>query len=260
MNSQPPKAHYFQSSSLLGTKIDAVNLQLATEYINSCIIHKHNCYVCVTPAHAVMDAYHSVDLRKIYNASGLSTPDGMAVVWYLRWKGYRTVERVYGPDLMLAVCQHSISSGYRHYFYGGDPCVTERLVANLQQRFPGLQVAGCWSPPFRPLSAEEQQADIERINVSAADIVWVGLGSPKQEIWMHAHRQQLDSPVLIGVGAAFDFLSGNKKQAPKWMQRNGLEWLFRLSTEPRRLWKRYIQYPLFILLVLGQETGILKFD
>jgi len=162
---------------------------------------------------------------------------------------------------MLAVCQYGIKKGYRHYFYGAAPGVAEKLAASLQERFPGLTVVGIESPPFRELSPVEDQEMVERIRSTRPYIVWVGIGSPRQERWMSDHLERLDVPVLVGVGAAFDFLSGNKPQAPRWVQRSGLEWLFRLVNEPRRLWKRYILgYPVFIWRVLLQQLGLLHFD
>jgi N-acetylglucosaminyldiphosphoundecaprenol N-acetyl-beta-D-mannosaminyltransferase len=158
---------------------------------------------------------------------------------------------------MLALCERSVGRGYRHFFYGGAEGVPERLAASLQQRFPGLLVVGTYSPPFRPLTSEEDVQVVQMINEAAPDVVWVGLGSPKQDQWMAAHVGQLAAPVLIGVGAAFDFHAGRKKQAPLWMQRSGLEWLFRLLTEPRRLWRRYlISNPKFVFLVLAQVLGL----
>jgi N-acetylglucosaminyldiphosphoundecaprenol N-acetyl-beta-D-mannosaminyltransferase len=166
------------------------------------------------------------------------------------------VERVYGPDLMLAVCENSLKQGYRHFFYGGAPGVPERLAIQLRTRFDGLQVSGVYSPPFRPLTPEEDKAVVERINATRSDILWVGLSTPKQERWMAEHVRQLNTPVIIGVGAAFDFLAGLKRQAPRWMQSSGLEWCFRLLTEPRRLGRRYlINNPWFLWLILLQLLG-----
>jgi N-acetylglucosaminyldiphosphoundecaprenol N-acetyl-beta-D-mannosaminyltransferase len=245
--------------NLLGVQVSAINMQEALEIIQGWIERGEQQYVCVVPAHSIMDAYHQPELRPLFNAAGLCTPDGMGVVWLLKWYGYPHVSRVYGPDLMLAVCERSLSKGWSHFFYGGAPGIAERLVECLQARLPGLQVAGVFCPPFGELSVAEERQVVEQINASAADIVWVGISSPKQERWMAKHRQSLQAPVLIGVGAAFDFLSGAKPQAPRWMQRNGFEWLYRFIHEPRRLWRRYIQYPLFIILIAAQRMGILRF-
>ena len=218
-------------------------------------------YVCVTPAHAVMECYAHPELRAIYNASGLTTPDGMAIVWWLRWHKQGHVGRVYGPDLLQAVCRQSLKTGYKHFFYGGAPGVVNDLEIRLKERYPGLQVVGIYSPPFRSLTREEDRQATEMIIQSGADIVWVGIGSPRQEEWMSSHLEVIGAPVLVGVGAAFDFLSGRKRQAPLWVQRSGFEWLFRLFTEPGRLWRRYVLgYPRFVVLVLLQQFGLIHFD
>lgn len=245
--------------SLLGVQISAINMQQALGSIQDWIERGERQYVCVVPAHSIMDAYQQPELRPLFNAAGLCTPDGMGVVWLLKWYGYPHVSRVYGPDLMLAVCERSITKGWSHFFYGGAPGIAAQLAKCLQARFPGLQVAGAYCPPFSELSIVEEQQVIELINTSGADIVWVGISSPKQERWMAKHRASLQAPVLIGVGAAFDFLSGAKPQAPRWVQRSGFEWLYRFIREPRRLWRRYIQYPRFILLIVAQRLGILRF-
>jgi N-acetylglucosaminyldiphosphoundecaprenol N-acetyl-beta-D-mannosaminyltransferase len=159
------------------------------------------------------------------------------------WAGRRAgagISRVYGPDLMDAVLHKAVEAGWSSYFLGGSEDVLTKLVATLGARYPGLAVAGHESPPFRPLSEEEDAAIVDRINAAAPDIVWVGLGTPKQERFMASHREQLHAPILVGVGAAFDLVAGTLPQAPQWMQRNGLEWAFRLGAEPRRLWRRYL--------------------
>ncbi len=249
----------YERFNLLGVQVSAINMQQALEKIREWIERGERQYVCVVPAHSIMDAYRQPELRPLFNAAGLCTPDGMGVVWLLKWYGYPHVSRVYGPDLMLAVCEQSVDEGWSHFFYGGAPGIAERLAECLQARFPGLQVAGAYCPPFGELSIEEEYQVVELINSSGADVVWVGISSPKQERWMAKQRQSLHAPVLIGVGAAFDFLSGAKPQAPRWVQRSGFEWLYRFIREPRRLWRRYIQYPLFIVLIVAQRLGILRF-
>jgi len=247
-------------ANIIGVFVSAINMDQAIDRISKWIAARDPHYICVTPAHSVMAVYQNPELRPIFNQSGMTTPDGMAIVWLLRLMGHNHVSRVYGPDLMHALCQRSLEHGFRHYFYGSSPEVLKALEENLRQAYPGLAVAGHYSPPFGPVSAEEGKQIEEHIRTASPDILWVGISSPKQELWMAEHVSRLDVPVLIGVGAAFDFLSGKKKQAPSWMQRVGLEWFFRLLTEPRRLWRRYAQYPLFILLLLAQATGLKKFD
>jgi N-acetylglucosaminyldiphosphoundecaprenol N-acetyl-beta-D-mannosaminyltransferase len=252
---KPPRVN------ILGVGVSAINMEIALELIDDWIAHQEPHYVCITPVHSVMDCQRDPQLRRIQNASGMTTPDGMPLVWLSRLHGHSHVDRVYGPDLMLALCERSVEKGYRHFFYGGAEGVPEQLAASLQSRFPGLQVVGTYAPPFRPLTTEEDEEIVQRISQFAPDIVWVGLGSPKQERWIASYVGRLAAPVLIGVGAAFDFHTGRKPQAPHWIQRSGLEWLFRLMTEPRRLWKRYlINNPLFIMLVLAQMLGLRQYS
>jgi N-acetylglucosaminyldiphosphoundecaprenol N-acetyl-beta-D-mannosaminyltransferase len=239
--------------------VSAIGMRQALETLASWIENRDPHYVTVTPAHAVMDAYEDSDLRRIFNASGMTTPDGMSIVWLLRLRGHRNVSRVYGPDLMLETCRAGLASGYRHFLYGGGEGVADALAGRLRAQFAGLSIVGTHTPPFRDLTDDEDRAIVERLNDARPDIVWVGLSTPKQERWMAAHLGRIGAPVMVGVGAAFDFLSGTKPQAPRWMQRSGLEWLFRLATEPRRLWPRYRQYPRFVLLAAAQVLGLKRF-
>jgi len=183
----------------------------------------------------------------------------MGTVWFLKALGHRQSGRVYGPDLLQAACVAGLAPGWRHFFLGGSPPVTEALVARLRRQHPGLQVAGIATPPFGEWGADEARTIMAMVNQAKADIVWVALGSPRQERWMAKHRDELNASLLIGVGAAFDFLAGAKTQAPCWLQRIGLEWLFRLLSEPRRLWRRYAQYPRFVWLALGQVLGLKRY-
>jgi exopolysaccharide biosynthesis WecB/TagA/CpsF family protein len=240
-------------ANILGVGVSAVDMAMTLRAIEGWIARREPHYICVTTVHGVMESQRDENLRRIHNAAGLVTPDGMPLVWLSRLMGFRHVERVYGPDLMLALCERSTAKGYRQFFYGGGPGVAEKLAVRLQSRFPGLKVAGTCSPPFRPLTAEEDRAVVERINAAQPDIVWVGISTPKQERWMAEHVGRLSAPVLVGVGAAFDFQAGLKRQAPRWMQKSGLEWLFRLLMEPRRLWRRYLlNNPWFLWLILRQ--------
>jgi N-acetylglucosaminyldiphosphoundecaprenol N-acetyl-beta-D-mannosaminyltransferase len=243
-------------ANILGVNVSAINMDQAVETIECWLTLGEQNYICVTPAHGVMDCQRDPELRWIFNHSGLTTPDGMSIVWLLKLKGYHHVNRVYGSDLLLAACERSLETGWRHFFYGGAPGVAQRLSARLVARFPRLQVAGAYMPPFRPITEDEDRAITNSINAAGPEIVWVGLSTPKQERWMAGHVGKLNAPVLVGIGAAFDFLSGSKPHAPRWIQRSGFEWLFRLATEPRRLWRRYIQYPYFLWLVLGQMLGL----
>ncbi|MFZ1890509.1 MAG: WecB/TagA/CpsF family glycosyltransferase [Candidatus Binataceae bacterium] len=240
-------------ANILGVGVSAINLPIALDTIEDWIARREPNYVCVTGVHGVMESHRSSELREIHNRAGLVTPDGMPLVWLSRLMGFPEVARVYGPDLMLAICERSIARGWRHFLYGGAPGVPELLGRKLSEQFAGIEIAGMYSPPFRPLSATEDQDIVGRINDSGADIVWVGLSTPKQERWMAAHRAALNVPVLVGCGAAFDFHAGLKAQAPRWIQRSGLEWMFRLLSEPRRLGPRYlVNNPLFVGLIIRQ--------
>jgi N-acetylglucosaminyldiphosphoundecaprenol N-acetyl-beta-D-mannosaminyltransferase len=247
--------------NILGIHLSAINMQMALEAFDTWITRRACHYVCVTGVHGVMESQNDASLRNALNGAGLVTPDGMPMVWVSRLRGYKHVSRVYGPDLMLAACERSLMTGWKHFLYGGMPGVPERLAQRLSERYPGVNIVGIYSPPFEPLSDEQELAIANKINDSGADIVWVGLGMPKQEKWMASHRDRLNIPVLVGVGAAFDFHSGNKLQAPRWMQRSGLEWTFRLATEPRRLWGRYFpNNPKFMLLTALQLLGLRRYD
>jgi N-acetylglucosaminyldiphosphoundecaprenol N-acetyl-beta-D-mannosaminyltransferase len=242
---------------VLGVQVSAVTMDQTLEVLDHWITAGLQRYVCVTGVHGVMESRRDERLRQIHNGAGLVTPDGMPLVWWSHLTGHRQTERVYGPDLLLSCCQRSVTTGYRHFFYGGGDGVAEKLVNRLTRRFPGLEVAGTYTPPFRPLTEAEDEEVVHRINEAAPDIVWVGLSTPKQEHWMADHVGRLHAPALIGIGAAFDFHAGLKPQAPRWMQRNGLEWLFRMSTEPRRLGKRYlVNNPAFIWLALQEAWRI----
>ncbi len=242
--------------NVLGVGVSHLNMTKALACIDGFIETQAHTYVCVAGVHGVMESQRDPMLKHIHNRAGLVTPDGMPLVWLGRLRGIRDMDRVYGPDLLLALCEHSVERGYRHFFLGGAEGVAARLAHRLQERFPGLQVAGTYTPPFRPLTLDEDASLAEAVGKSRADVVWVGLSTPKQERFMAEHVGRLSAPVMIGVGAAFDFHAGLKSQAPYWMQRSGLEWSFRLATEPRRLWKRYlVNNPMFVLMTLAQLLG-----
>jgi N-acetylglucosaminyldiphosphoundecaprenol N-acetyl-beta-D-mannosaminyltransferase len=246
--------------NILGVGVNLINMTAALNEIERWIASREPHYVCVTGVHGVMESWRDPGLRSIHNRAGLVTPDGMPLVWLGRLKGSSHVERV-GPDLMLAMCDRSIAFGYRHFLYGGTEKTLEALQTNLRRRFVGLNVVGAMAPPFRALTPEEDKQIVARIRSAAPDIVWVGLSTPKQERWMAEHVGELEVPVLVGVGAAFDFHAGIKRQAPLWMRSNGLEWFFRLVTEPRRLWHRYlVNNPMFIYLLLLQATGRISME
>lgn len=243
-------------ANVLDVGVSAIDMGMALERIEEWIARRERNYVCVTNVHAVMECQTDPALRDILNRAGLVTPDGMPLVWLSRAAGFSHVRRVCGPDLMLEVCRRSEETGWSHFLYGGTEICLDRLERRLRERFPALRIVGAFSPPFRELTLEEDAAIVERINASGADIVWVGLGCPKQERWIATHVGRVAAPVMAGVGAAFDFHAGLKRQAPRWMQRAGLEWLFRLSTEPRRLWYRYlIHNSTFVVTLAGRVVA-----
>jgi N-acetylglucosaminyldiphosphoundecaprenol N-acetyl-beta-D-mannosaminyltransferase len=245
----------FPRFDVLQIGISAITMPRAIEAIAGWIAAGDRQYVNVCTTDVVLRAHDDPRLADIIRSSGMATPDGMPLVWLGRLKGL-DVGRVYGPDLMLALCQHGLMAGWRHYFYGATEEVLRDLTARLTERFPQLQVAGVLAPPFRALTREEEAITVARINTARPDLVWVGIGTPKQDFWMAHFRARLDAPVLIAVGAAFNFHAGQVRQAPRWMMRAGLEWLFRLAMEPRRLWRRYlIGIPRFIWLVALDRMG-----
>ena len=225
---------------ICGVGVSAINLEKAADMIHEWIRSKYKAYVCVAPVSTIVDCQKDEIYRNIVNQADMVTPDGMPVVWVARSKGFREVSRTYGPDLMLLISDVGQQRGYRHYFYGGNQETCTLLFNTLKEKFPQINVVGHFSPEKVSLDYEEKKEVLDCINNAHADILWIGLGSPKQDYWMFHHRARLNVPVMIGVGAAFDFLSGQKKQAPRWMQKSGIEWLFRLCSEPKRLWKRYL--------------------
>jgi N-acetylglucosaminyldiphosphoundecaprenol N-acetyl-beta-D-mannosaminyltransferase len=245
--------------NVLGTGVSALSLDHACALVLSTRGQKHAGYVCCATAYNVNLARSDRELQLAYNRSFLTTPDGMPLVWLGR-SHHPEITRVYGPDLMLAVCDAGRAHGLTHYFYGGNEGVAEQLREKLTARFPGLQIVGTFTPPFRDLNTTELAALRADIAAKGPDIIWVGLSTPKQEKFMATHGATLATGLLIGVGAAFDFLSGRVPQAPRWMQRGGLEWLFRLGTEPARLWKRYLLHnPMFVLRTIAQKLGLKKY-
>ncbi len=246
--------------NVLGVGISVLNLSSALEAIATAVRERRKGYICVTGVHGVMEAQADAAFKKILNDAFLCTPDGMPMVWAGRLDGHAEMRRVYGPDLMLDVCAWSETSGAKHFFYGGADGVAELLAQKLKNKFPKLQVVGTYTPPFRALNEAELKALQEKVSVTRPDFFWVGLSTPKQEKFMAEFLPQLDATLMVGVGAAFDFHSGRVSQAPRWMQRSGLEWFYRLCSEPRRLWKRYLRNnPLFVLFFLLQKTGLKKF-
>jgi N-acetylglucosaminyldiphosphoundecaprenol N-acetyl-beta-D-mannosaminyltransferase len=245
------------SFAIVGIKISKTNYDLVVQQSGRWAHSSESRYICIANVHVLMEAYDSSYFRSVVNGADLVTPDGMPLVWMMRLKGIRHQERVYGPTLMLHVLEAAARENLSVGFYGGGPDVLHWLVERLQLRYEDLKVTFALSPPFEEVSPDEDAELVEKINGSGVRILFVGLGCPKQEIWMARHRGRVNA-VMLGVGAAFDFHAGAKPQAPAWMQTLGLEWLFRLSTEPRRLWKRYLYHnPRFLALAIADLLGLL---
>jgi N-acetylglucosaminyldiphosphoundecaprenol N-acetyl-beta-D-mannosaminyltransferase len=242
---------------VLGVGISCLTLESALEVVSGWIDRDQHQFVCVTGVHGVMECQKDPELLAIHNRSGLTTPDGMPMVWSARWAGRREVGRVYGPDFMDALLARAVERGWSSFFYGGGPGTAQRLAECLTARFPGLQIAGTWTPPFRPLTPQEDAEVVQLVNDSGAHLVWVGLSTPKQERWMAEHVGRLRANAILGVGAAFDIHAGSLPQAPRWMQRSGLEWAYRLFREPRRLWRRYLRNnPAFVMNILAHPPRL----
>jgi N-acetylglucosaminyldiphosphoundecaprenol N-acetyl-beta-D-mannosaminyltransferase len=236
------------ADAVLGIPLALVDYERTLDWIDAAIARGHRGYICVAATHTVVACQEDPELRSAVLGADLTVPDGQPLVWALRMLGHPLESRVYGPDLMEAACARAAATGKRFYLYGGrNPGALAQLARQLRLRYPGLKIVGGHAPPFRPLTPAEEDRVAAEINRSRADVVWVGIGVPKQEKWMARMRERLDAPVLIGVGAAFDFHAGLIPQAPAWLQRHGMEWAFRLAHEPRRLWRRYLRYnPRFV--------------
>lgn len=240
------------SRSILGMRVDATSYEHTTTVVLDWARREQSRYVCASSVNNVMEAHDDAVFRSVMNAADLVTPDGMPLVWGLRLQGCQTASRVYGPTLTELLCERAAVEGVPVGFYGGTEDVLTKLVNELHARWPDLMISYVWSPPFRVLSDSEDQEVVDRINSSGARIVFVGLGTPKQDVWMAEHKNRVTA-VMLGVGAAFDFIAGEKKQSPGWLQVLGLEWLFRLACEPRRLWRRYLlRNPRFLALFARQ--------
>ena len=241
--------------SVIGAPIDTLNWDAAISRISAWANRHESRVVCICNAHSVVTTRQDPAFAKVLESADMATPDGAPVAWTLRKLGALNQERINGPDLMWKYCMHAARSGESIYLYGASESTLSILTERLLRSFPGLRIAGAYSPPFRPLTPEEDESVVKAINHSGAGVVWVSLGCPKQEKWMADHRGRINA-VMVGVGAAFDYHAGTITRAPMWMQRNGLEWLHRLASEPRRLWKRYlVTNSLFIWYAARQLLG-----
>lgn len=246
--------------NVLGVGVSAIDQRAAVARILRALEQGEKGYVSVTGVHGVSEAQADPSFKRVLNRSLLVTPDGMPLVWLGRVHHHAGVDRVYGPDLMLALCEATRDGRHSHFFYGGQEGVAEELARRLQARFQGLRVVGHHCPPFRPLTAAEDAALIEKVARARPSILWVGLSTPKQERFMHAYLPRLETGVMLGVGAAFDFHTGRVRQAPRFVQRSGMEWLFRLAQDPKRLWRRYLKNnPSFVVRTALQLSGLRRY-
>ena len=243
-----------RTRELLGIRIAMTDYDQAMDVMDGMIARRDRGYICAVAVHAVMVAQRDAEMRRALDESTLTVPDGMPLVWAANTLGENLPHRVYGPELMRLYSQRCVAERHRVWLYGGrDPGHLVQLALKLRQRHPGIQIVGGYAPPYRPLTAKEEDALVEQINTAAPDVVWVGIGVPKQEKWMARMRDRLDVPVMCGVGAAFDFHAGRISQAPAWMQDRGLEWTYRIAQEPRRLLPRYLYYnPRFVAAFVKQ--------
>ena len=247
------------SFMILGVKINVLTINTLANEINRWIKDDFRSYIVLTGVHGIIEMQKNQELREINNNAGLVTPDGMPTVWYGKLLGYKSIEKVYAPDIMFKIFSQSTEFEYKHYLYGGKDGVAEKLSEILQKKYPGIEIVGTFCPPFRELTDNEISDISEDINKSGANIVWCGLGCPKQEKWMYKFRNKLNAQVLIGVGAGFDFLSGEKPLASEFVKNSGFEWLYRLIKDPKYLWKRYFKIvPLFIIYNFLYFLGLYK--
>ena len=238
---------------ILGVGVHALNMKTAVDTLDEAATLGNKGYVAVTGVHGIMEAQDDQGFKDILNQSLLTTPDGMPTVWIGRWHGHHKMDRVYGPELMPAVCRRTVGSGHTHFLYGGQDGVAQRLATALETKVPGVKIVGTYTPPFRPLNIGEEKALLQQLEELRPDFFWVGLSTPKQEKFMAQYSSRLPTTIMIGVGAAFDILTGDVKDAPQWIKRSGVQWLHRLLQEPTRLWRRYlVNNPRFIRQVVRE--------
>jgi N-acetylglucosaminyldiphosphoundecaprenol N-acetyl-beta-D-mannosaminyltransferase len=248
-----------RSVSILGIKVHATNMDRALSRLETAVNTGEKGYVCVTGVQGVMEAQMDSNLKRIINGALLTIPDGRPTVWVGWLRGLFQMRQVTGPTIMLRICALSAEKGYTHFFYGGNDGVANQLRDALTQRFPGLKVVGTYTPPFRPLTGDEEADLIRQVAEMKPDFFWVGLSTPKQERFMDQYISKLDTKVILGVGAAFDIHTGRIKDAPYWMKVTGVQWIHRIYQDPKRLWKRYlVNNPKFIYRITLELLGIQK--
>ena len=249
-----PEAAPIRTREILGIPIAMTDYEGAIEAMDAMIERRERGYVCAVAVHALTVGYDDPEMAAALRGATLVLPDGMPVVWAANMLGEKLEDRVYGPELMLRYNDRCVERGHRVWLYGGrDQGSLVQLALNLRRRHPGIDIVGGYSPPFRPMTTEEEDALVDQINEARPDVLWVGIGVPKQEKWMARMRARLDVPVMCAVGAAFDFHAGRISQAPSWMQQRGLEWIYRIAQEPRRLLPRYLYFnPRFVVAFARQ--------
>ncbi|MEI3417885.1 MAG: WecB/TagA/CpsF family glycosyltransferase [Blautia sp.] len=225
--------------NIMGVNIAAINMEWLVEYLRENLVDIKGDYICVSNVHTTVTAYENPDYLKVQNGGLMAIPDGGPLSTVGQKRGYKNMARTTGPSLMGEIFKISAEKGYRHYFYGSKEETLEILKQKLEEKYSGIQIAGMYSPPFRPLTEDEDKEVVERINETKPDYVWIGLGAPKQEKWMAEHQGKIDG-LMLGVGAGFDYYAENIKRAPMWMQKSNLEWVYRLMQDPKRLFKRYL--------------------
>jgi N-acetylglucosaminyldiphosphoundecaprenol N-acetyl-beta-D-mannosaminyltransferase len=251
-----------QSANVLGVRVSAVDMKsavdLSDQWIQSAGGHR---YICATGVHGVMEAQADTEIHRILNRALINLPDGMPMSWVGHIQGLRTMDRVFGPDFMMAMCRRSAERGYRTFLYGGKPGVANRLSETLQNKFPGLQVVGTYTPPFRGLIADEEKEVLAQVRKCRPHILWVGLSTPKQERFMARYVESFQVPLMVGVGAAFDFHTGTIRDCSPWVKRSGLQWLHRLMQDPKHLWKRYLRNnPAFLWHIAWQLSRLRQYS
>jgi N-acetylglucosaminyldiphosphoundecaprenol N-acetyl-beta-D-mannosaminyltransferase len=253
------QSHLNGRVNVLGVGVSATNMAHLLRDVESALSNGQKGYVCVTGVHGVMEAQRDKAFRAILNNSFANTPDGMPTVWVGRLTGHSAMRRVFGPELMLEVCAKSVEKGWTHFLYGGGPGVVESLKGTLERRFPGIRIVGTYTPPFRPLSEAEDRELVRTFAAVKPDLCWVGLSTPKQERFMAEYSDKLETKLMFGVGAAFDYHTGRIEDAPVWMKEAGLQWFHRLCQDPKRLWRRYLRNnPEFLVRITAQMLGLNK--
>ncbi|HWT65836.1 MAG TPA: WecB/TagA/CpsF family glycosyltransferase [Terracidiphilus sp.] len=246
-------------ANVLGVAVDALDLEQALTMISDRLQNGPKGYVCAVSVHGVLEALHNDAVRNALGHAALAVPDGTPTVWVGRAQGYRGMDHVTGPTVMREVLRRAEFAGYSHFFYGGKPGVAEELAAKLKQELPGVRIAGTYTPPFRELRTDEEDEVVAMVNRLRPDIVWVGISTPRQDLWMRRILPRLNTRLMFGVGAAFDFLSGHIQDCPLWMKRSGLNWLHRLAQDPKRLWRRNLQSTEFLWRIALQLSGLSRY-